>query len=92
MREFYERLLNGLVYELYLPEELHEAGLHLFDLVDAAQLPDLDALPAAKSDPKQKLRLLREKFEELADLRHPIRAALQKLSTLDSVRIIEGKA
>ncbi|WP_421861086.1 Eco57I restriction-modification methylase domain-containing protein [Parvibaculum sp.] len=92
MREFYERLLNGLVYELYLPEELHEAGLHLFDLVEAAQLPDLDALPAAKSDPKQKLRLLREKFEELADLRHPIRAALQKLSTLDSVRIIEGKA
>lgn len=91
MREFYERLLNGLVYELYLPEELHEAGLHLFDLVEAAQLPDLDALPAAKSDPKQKLRLLREKFEELADLRHPIRAALQKLSTLDSVRIIEGK-
>jgi adenine-specific DNA-methyltransferase len=92
MREFYERLLNGLVYELYLPEELHEAGLHLFDLVEAAQLPDLDALPAAKSDPKQKLRLLREKFEELADLRHPLRAALQKLSTLDSVRIIEGKA
>jgi hypothetical protein len=92
MREFYERLLNGLVYELYLPEELHEAGLHLFDLVDAAQIPDLDALPAAKSDPKQKLRLLREKFEELADLRHPLRAALQKLSTLDSVRIIEGKA
>jgi type I restriction-modification system DNA methylase subunit len=92
MREFYERLLNGLVYELYLPEELHEAGLRLFDLVEAAQLPDLDALPAAKSDPKQKLRLLREKFEELADLRHPLRAALQKLSTLDSVRIIEGKA
>jgi adenine-specific DNA-methyltransferase len=92
MVEFYRRLLNGLVYELYLPEELHDAGLFLFDLVEHAHLPDLDALPAAKSESKQKLRLLREKFEELADLRHPLRAALQKLSTLDSVRIIEGKA
>jgi len=44
------------------------------------------------ADAKTKLRLLREKFEETYDLRHPLRAALQKLSTLNTVRIIEGKA
>lgn len=92
MRQFYERVLNGLVYELYLPDELHEAGLHLFDLVESAQLPDLGALTNSQKDTKQRLRLLREKFEELAELRHPLRAALQKLSTLDSVRIIESKS
>ena len=35
---------------------------------------------------------LRQKFEELYDGTHPLRIALQKLSTLDTVRIIEGKA
>lgn len=91
MRSYYEQVLNALVYELYFPEELHDAGLRIFDLVEAANLPDLADLPA-DTDAKTKLRLLREKFEEIHDLRHPLRAALQKLSTLDTVRIIEGKA
>jgi hypothetical protein len=35
---------------------------------------------------------LRQKFEELHDGAHPLRIALDKLQTLDTVRIIEGKA
>jgi hypothetical protein len=93
MREYYEELLNALVYELYLPEELHTAGLRMFERVAAARLPALDA-PAARSAPgdARLLTALREKFEELYAPTHPLRAALQKLHTLDPIRIIEGKA
>jgi hypothetical protein len=87
MVAYWERVLNGLVYELYFPEELHAAGLRLFDLVASAALPDVTALPEAVRLPR-----LRQKFEELHDGAHPLRIALDKLQTLDTVRIIEGKA
>lgn len=86
MLAYWERLLNGLVYELYIPEELHAAGLRLFDLVAAADLPDVTDLPEA-----ERLPCLRQKFEEIHDGTHPLRIALDKLQTLDTVRIIEGK-
>jgi hypothetical protein len=86
MLAYWERILNGLVYELYFPEELHATGLHLFDLVASAQLPDLAAILE-----KDRLGVLRKKFEEIYDIEHPLRIALDKLQTLDTVRIIEGK-
>jgi hypothetical protein len=33
MVAYRQRVLNGLVYELYFPEEVHGVGLRLFDLV-----------------------------------------------------------
>jgi hypothetical protein len=87
MLAYWERVLNGLVYELYFPDELQGVGLHLFDLVEKAKLPELDSLPE-----KDRLPRLRQKFEELHDGAHPLRIALDKLQTLDTVRIIEGKA
>ncbi|WP_424314895.1 hypothetical protein [Haloferula sp.] len=87
MVAYWERVLNGLVYELYFPEELDAAGLRLFDLVAQAKLPETDSLAESK-----RLATLRQKFEELHDGAHPLRIALDKLQTLDTVRIIEGKA
>ena len=89
MREYYEEILNALVYELYLPDDLHTAGLHFFNLVTAANMPRVDREPR---DPAVQLVALRRKFEELYAPSHPLRAALQKLHTLDPIRIIEGKA
>lgn len=86
MLAYWEQILNGLVYELYLPEELHAAGLRLFDLVTAADLPDITQLPE-----KSRLSTLRKKFEEVYDIDHPLRAALFSLGNLETVRIIEGK-
>jgi hypothetical protein len=86
MLSYWERVLNGLVYELYFREEVHGAGLRLFDLVEEAKLPDINTIPEA-----ERLRTLREKFEDLSDSQHPLRIALDKLQTLDTVRIIEGK-
>lgn len=37
------------------------------------------------------LATLRRKFEELYAPSHPLRAALQKLHTLNPIKIIEGK-
>lgn len=87
MLAYWERMLNGLVYELYFPEELHTASLRLFALVASGDLPDATALAE-----KNLLPRLRQKFEELHDGAHPLRIALQTLSTLDIVRIIEGRA
>lgn len=36
-------LPNKLAYELYFPEEVQRAGRRLFDLVEAARLPDVNA-------------------------------------------------
>ena len=89
MRDYYEEILNALVYELYLPDDLHAAGLRFFDLVEAANLP---AVNVDIADPSAQLVALRRKFEDLYAPSHPLRAALQKLHTLDPIRIIEGKA
>ena len=87
MLAYLEQILNGLVYELYFPDEAHGAGLRLFDLVAAAGVPDLESIPEA-----QRLPRLRQLFETLHDGTHPLKIALQKLQTLNTVRIIEGKA
>ena len=87
MLGYWEQVLNGLVYELYFPEEIHARGLRLFDLVQQAGLPALDAIPEP-----QRLSRLRKEFERVYDLQHPLRAALHDLQTVEEVRIIEGKA
>lgn len=93
MRDYYEELLNGLVYELYLPEELHAAGLHIAEQVAGAELPTLDADSGRSANRDARLlTALREKFEELYAPTHPLRALLQKLHTLEPIRIIECKA
>lgn len=105
MLSYWERMLNGLVYELYFPEEVHGAGLRLFDLVEAANLPNLST-EAPSGEPEapperranvdslpddQRLAVIRAKFEELHADAHPLRIALDKLQALEVVRIIEGR-
>ncbi|MDP2138187.1 MAG: Eco57I restriction-modification methylase domain-containing protein, partial [Candidatus Didemnitutus sp.] len=98
MQAYWEQILNGLVYELYFPGELHAAGLRLFDLVAKAALPGLpsEAPSERRRDitqlpEKDRLKTLRMKFEEVYDIEHPLRAALFSLGNLETVRIIEGK-
>ena len=87
MLGYWEQVLNGLVYELYFPEALYARGLRLFDLVQQAVLPALDAIPEA-----HRLSRLCKEFERVYDLQHLLRAALHDLQTVEEVRIIEGKA
>jgi len=82
---------SGQVYELYFPEELHAAGLRLFEMVGQAFLPAVPPNLTDKIVCATFLSTLRKKFEEVYDIEHPLRAALDKLQTLETVRIIEGK-
>jgi hypothetical protein len=87
MSGYFEQLLNGLAYELFFPDELHAQKLFLFHDVEEAQFPVLSEIPEAR-----RLAVLRETFERIYDLQHPLRAALHDLQTVEEVRIIEGKA
>ena len=73
-----ERLLNGLVYELFLPEDLHAQNIRLFDACPAAGI--LDGLDA------------QAKATAIFHPRHPIYGQLFELQTLVVVRLIEGGA
>ena len=82
----WERLINGLVYELFFPEDLHQAKIYLFDAVVKAgidRLADLDGT------------MLADAARELADTvfapTHPLQGMLADLQKLEVVRIIEGR-
>ena len=74
----FERLLNGLVYELFFPEDLHAANIRLFDACAAAGIQSgMDAQAKAAT---------------IFHPRHPICGQLFDLQTVPVVRLIEGTA
>ena len=76
-RPRYERLLNGLVYELFFPEDLHAKNIHLFDACAAAGIGQgMDAAAVAQS---------------IFHPSHTIYAQLFELQMLDVVRVIEAE-
>ncbi|MEW6210799.1 MAG: hypothetical protein AB1631_20710, partial [Acidobacteriota bacterium] len=86
MISYFEQLIDALVYELYLTEEIHQSGRKFFEPLMAERLPAMNAI---KGD---KLAALREIFERLFDRDHIIRQNIFFLDTIESIRIIEGKA
>ena len=86
MAAYFEQWLNGLVYELFFPAELHTRNLHLFDETAKLNPPALEQLSNA-----QKLTRLNELFEKAYDIKAPLRAMLFDLRSLETIRIIEGE-
>ena len=82
----FEQLINGLAFELFFPDNLHAANIHLFDACDQAGLGKLSTL---------KDKALVTAANELATTifapSHPLYAMLFDLQGLDVVRIIEGR-
>jgi methylase of polypeptide subunit release factors len=85
MVSYFEQIIDALVYELYLPDEIHGVGREFFAPLLAQNLPALDEI---KSD---KLLALRQIFERLFHKDHVIRQNIFFLDTIESIRIIEGK-
>ena len=76
-RPEYERLLNGLVYELFFPEDLHAKNIRLFDACAAAGIQQgMDAQAVAQT---------------IFNPSHTIYAQLFELQTLEVVRVIEAE-
>jgi adenine-specific DNA-methyltransferase len=75
-RPEYERLLNGLIYELFFPEDLHAKSIRLFDACAAAGIQQgMNAQAVAQT---------------IFNPSHTIYAQLFELQTLEVVRVIEG--
>ena len=76
--DYLEQVINGLVYELYLPEQLTEAKLTVFEHL--GELPPLEVgLEEA---------IVESVFQRLFDKKHPVRNALFYLRAIPEVRVI----
>ena len=81
---FFERLIDAMVYELYLSAEIKEGG--------AEVLKHLVNLPELKEGQDEKnLKTIEKVYKELSDPKHPISGALLKLLNIEEVNIIEGR-
>ncbi len=82
---YFERIIDGLVYEAYLPEDLHKGDKHFFQPLLDEQLPSCEEIQG------DKMTLLRDIFELLYERTHLVRRNLYYLDSVKAVRIIEGK-
>ena len=86
MLKYFERIIDGLVYESYLGEELHQGQKHFFKPLLDERLPQLEEIR------RDKMSALQEIFERLYERTHPVRRNLFFLDSIKLIRIIEGKA
>ena len=86
MLGYFERIIDGMVYESYLPDELHKGRKHFFQPLLNEQLPPLEEIRG------DKMSACRDIFERLYEKTHPIAVDLFFMSSVKSIRIIEGKA
>lgn len=82
---FFDSLINAIIYELYFPEEIKTA--------DCEILKNLTTLPELKEDwsDDKKVKTIEKVYKELSNPKHPACIALFKMDTVEEVRIIEGK-
>ena len=81
-----EQLINGLVYELFFPDDLHAAGIRLFDACERENITRLATLQGEALQTEAEALV-----ERIFSNSHPIYAMLFDLQTLDVVRIIEAR-
>ena len=86
MLKYFERIIDGLVYESYLPEALHQGEKEFFKPLFDERLPQLEEIQG------DKMASLREIFERLYERTHPVRRNLFFLDSVKPIRIIEDKA
>ena len=86
MLGYFERIIDGLVYESYLREALHQGKKQFFKPLFDERLPHLEEIQG------DKMPALREIFERLYERTHPVRRNLFFLDSVKPIRIIEGKA
>ena len=86
MLGYFERIIDGMVYESYLPDELHKGRKHFFQPLLDEQLPPLEEIQG------DKMSACRDIFERLYEKTHPIAVNLFFLDSVKPIRIIESKA
>jgi adenine-specific DNA-methyltransferase len=82
---YFEQLIDGLLYEIYFPEEFSDAGKSICSLLSLDQIPPIEKIQGDKTIRLHKI------FEEIFNISHPVRQLIFFLDTIESVRIIEGR-
>lgn len=85
MLRYFERIIDGMIYESYLPDELHKGRKHFFQPLLDEQLPPLEEIQG------DKMSAFRDIFERLYERTHPVAVNLFFLDSVKPVRIIQGK-
>ena len=83
--KYFEWIINGLVYEFYMPDVLQSADRDICKHLIAEQLPEVDEIQG------DKMSVFRSLYERLHDREHPVRINLFFQDSLRPIRIIEGK-
>lgn len=82
---FFERLVDAIVYELYLTDIVERAN--------AKVLHHLGNLPAINPEnTKESLKLIERTYQEISDPKNPAMKAMEKMDGIEEIRLIEGKA
>ena len=79
---YFDQLIDGLVYELYFPDELKAAGKDIL-----RHLGELPPITDAQSS-EEKLVVIQREFDRLYDPRHPVRNIIETLDSVEVVRTI----
>lgn len=82
---YFERVIDALVYELYLPNELHAAQRFPQKVIGAVKLPQLTG------NTNQDLQNILDLYNQLYDPQHEVRRLVHYLDSIPEVRLIEAK-
>ena len=85
MLKYFERIVNGLVYEYYMPDVLQKGNRDLFKHLMKERLPELAEIRG------DKMSAFRDLFERMRHREHPVRVNLFFQDGLRPIRIIEDK-
>ena len=80
---YFEQIGDGLVYELYFPDEVKKAKKER-----KAHLGNLTSLSDHMTD-QEKLDFIQEEFNRLYDPNHPVRNHIETLDRIPLVRTIQ---
>jgi hypothetical protein len=83
--EFFEQLIDAIVYELYLKEIIQNAECQI--LKHLTDLPELNK----SYDQIKNLKIINSVYYKLKNLDHPVSVAMKKMQEIDEVKIFEGK-
>lgn len=80
--DFFDVLIESLVYETYFPEEFQSVNKTILK-----HLSDLKPINDSMSD-EEKLGIIQSEYERLYHPDHPVRFAIETLDSIEEVRII----
>ena len=86
--EYFERLIDALIYEYYLHNEIIKANARV--LCHMQNLPDIQNL-IDKDETEKALKTIEKVYSELSAPDHPVSVAMAKMQGIEEVQIIEGK-